>query len=321
MVDFTSAPSALEQVLGRLVEAGITDAQDLAPALGLQSHHVGRPLRKLTLAGVLEPEPSGKLRVTPRGRAWLGIEPTPTTPEPAVVPERSAEPRLLPPQIAAEMDRTAVGADVGRVPPAAVHWADGWTRLGIAVARIREALGSVRMVMPVVRIARPKVRLAMPTVRLAAPIVGRRGPNLTNLRLTVDGVELSGSRARRMAAATASVLVVMILIRMALPAVPVGAGAIHDDARPLTDEAVATPRPAATSTPSDRWVTVNHTNGLGLVLRPAPASTARNLTLAEGARLRVTGEPVQQAGRVWLPVVSQSGKTGWVASEFVAPDP
>jgi hypothetical protein len=311
LVDFSSAPSALEQVLGRLVEAGITDAQDLAPALGLQSHHVGRPLRKLTLAGVLEPEPSGKLRVTPRGRAWLGIVPTPTTPEPAVVPQRSAEPRLLPPQIAAEMDRTAVAADVGRVPPAAVHRADGWTRLGIAVARIRETLGRVRM--------------PMPTVRLAVPIVGWRWPNV---QVTVDGVDLSASMARRIAAATASVVVVMIVVRLAVPGwsstsveVPLGVGALHDDARPLTDEAVATPRPAATSTPSDRWVTVNHTNGLGLVLRPAPASTARNLTLAEGARLRVTGEPVQQAGRVWLPVVSQSGKTGWVASEFVAPDP
>jgi hypothetical protein len=65
-------------------------------------------------------------------------------------------------------------------------------------------------------------------------------------------------------------------------------------------------------------VVVKHTNGLGLVLRPVPGSTARILTLAEGARLRVTGEPVQQAGRVWVPIISASGKTGWVASEFVA---
>jgi hypothetical protein len=73
-------------------------------------------------------------------------------------------------------------------------------------------------------------------------------------------------------------------------------------------------------TPPAQWVMVNHTNGVGLVLRPAPATSARILTLAEGARLRVTGDPVQQAGRAWLPVASQNGKTGWVASEFVAPE-
>jgi hypothetical protein len=165
----------------------------------------------------------------------------------------------------------------------------------------------------------------MARVRLAAPIVGWRWPNV---QFTLDGVELSASTGRRIAAVTASVVVVMIVLRLAVPgwssttvAVPDGVGALHDDARPPTNEAVATPRPAATSTPSERWVIVNHTNGSGLVLRPAPASIARTLILAEGARLRVTGEPVQQDGRVWLSVVSQNGKTGWVASEFVAPDP
>jgi hypothetical protein len=311
LVDFSSAPTPLEQVLGRLVEAGITNADDLALALGLQSHQVGRPLKKLTLAGVLEPEPTGKLHVTPGGRTLLGIEATPTTPEPAVVPQGSAAPRLLPPHIAVEMDRTAVGVGFGRLPRAAVDEADGWTPLGIAFPSIREPLGRARM--------------AMARVRLAAPMAGWRWPNV---QFTLDGVELSASMARRIAAVTASVVVVMIVVRLAVPgwsstsvAVPVGVGALHDDARPVTSEAVATPLPAATSTSSERWVIVNHTNGFGLVLRPAPASIARTLIFAEGARLRVTGEPVQQDGRVWLPVVSQRGKTGWVASEFVAPDP
>jgi hypothetical protein len=167
--------------------------------------------------------------------------------------------------------------------------------------------------------------MAMARVRLAAPMAGWRWPNV---QFTLDGVELSASMGRRIAAVTASVVVVMIVVRLAVPgwsstsvAVPVGVGALHDDAHPLTSEAVATPRPAATSTSSERWVIVNHTNGSGLVLRPTPGSIARTLIFAEGARLRVTGEPVQQDGRVWLPVVSQSGKTGWVASEFVAPDP
>jgi hypothetical protein len=83
--------------------------------------------------------------------------------------------------------------------------------------------------------------------------------------------------------------------------------------------------PAAPATgpgdPRVQWVVVNHTNGLGLVLRPSPASAARVLTLQEGARVRVTGEPVQQGGRAWLPVTSATGKSGWVAGDFVAPAP
>ena len=65
---------------------------------------------------------------------------------------------------------------------------------------------------------------------------------------------------------------------------------------------------------------VQHTNGLGLVLRPEPASSARVTLLQDGARLRVTGSSVQQGGHAWLPVTSTSGASGWVADEFLVPD-
>jgi hypothetical protein len=79
----------------------------------------------------------------------------------------------------------------------------------------------------------------------------------------------------------------------------------------------ATPAPAAAA---DRWMVVDHTNGLGLVLRPEPASNARVQLLKEGARLRVTGTSVEQSGHQWLPVTSTTGASGWVAGEFLAPE-
>ena len=45
LVDASSAPSALEHRLGRLVDAGMADAGDPAPALGMQAQHVGRRSR------------------------------------------------------------------------------------------------------------------------------------------------------------------------------------------------------------------------------------------------------------------------------------
>ena len=113
LVDATSAPSALEHRLGRLVDAGIADAGDLASALGMQAQHVGRPLTKLTLAGALEREPSGDLRVTPAGRTWLSIEATPSPPELVSLPERPAAPRLRAAQVALHV-RILVERDLRR---------------------------------------------------------------------------------------------------------------------------------------------------------------------------------------------------------------
>jgi hypothetical protein len=320
LVDVSSAPSALEQRLGRLIDAGIADGGDLASALGLQAQHVGRPLTKLTLAGVLEREPSGDLRVTPAGRTWLSIEATPGPPELVSPPERSAAPRLLLAQVAVDEDpdvervqgaedRAAPDVGGGKVAVARSH--EGWTPPRI-VARVRKTLGSVRRAMPEVPVAMPAFRLVWPRVQL-----------------TVEDRALSTSTVRRIAAMTASAVVLLTAVRLAVPAwpstsnaLPIGVGEVHEDAPPVANAPVATPpRPTPANTPSERWVIVSHTNGVGLVLRPAPAANARILTLADGARLRITGQSVQQAGRAWLPVASQSGKTGWVASDFVASEP
>jgi hypothetical protein len=319
LVDATSAPSALEHRLGRLVDAGMADAGDLASVLGLQAHHIGRPLTKLTLAGALEREPSGDLRVTPAGRTWLSIEAAPGAPKLLSLPERAAAPRLLAKQaavdedpdlerVAAAEDRAA--PDVGGGKLAVARSQEGWTPPRI-VACVRETLGSVRRAMPEVPVALPAFRLVWPRVQL-----------------TVEGRALSTSTVRRIAAMTASAVVLLTAIRLAVPAwpspsnaLPVAAGEVHEDAPPVANATVATPQTSASTTRPERWVIVSHTNGVGLVLRPAPAANARILTLADGARLRVTGQPVQQAGRAWLPVASQSGKTGWVASDFVASEP
>jgi hypothetical protein len=83
---------------------------------------------------------------------------------------------------------------------------------------------------------------------------------------------------------------------------------------------VAVPTPVLVPTPTvEHWMVVGRTNGLGLVLRPAPASPARVLLLQEGARVRVTGSAVQQGGHAWAPVTTSNGTSGWVASEYLAP--
>jgi len=306
LINVDSAPSRLEQTLGRLVEAGITHADDLASSLGLESHHIRRPLRKLTLAGVLDSEPSGRLQLTPAGRTWLRIELTPKATEPLILPEPIGCAAPAPLKIDVDEDRIPVDAEA-ELPPLAEPTTRWRPRL-IAVAGVRAALARVGM-------AVPRVRLELPAVQV-----------------TLDGIALSTSTARRIAVVAASAVALMIAVQLGLTAWPVTAVAPLVDARTAHDDPpalataptaapVATPGPAAASAPSERWVVVYHTNGLGLVLRPAPASTARVLTLKEGARLRVTGDPFRQAGRAWLPVASQNGKTGWVASEFVAPEP
>lgn len=312
------APGAIELRLGRLVDAGIVDAADLASALGLQPHHIGRPLTKLTLTGVVERAPSGDLRVTPAGRAWLRIEPTPIACESVALSERPAAPRLLVARVADDEDpdleripgtddRAAPAVGGGQVTVARSQ--QGWTP-PLIVASVRQGASSVRKAMPGVPVSMPGLRLGWPTVQL-----------------TVEGRALSTSTTRRIAAMTASAIVLLAAVRLAVPAwpstsnaLPVAVDATHEGAPPPVNAPVATPQ-TSPSTRSERWVIVNHTNGVGLVLRPSPAADARILTLADGARLRVTGEAVQQAGRAWLPVASQSGKTGWVASDFVAPEP
>ena len=84
---------------------------------------------------------------------------------------------------------------------------------------------------------------------------------------------------------------------------------------------LATPTPTrAEPTPApERWMVVQHTNGLGLVLRAEPASASRVSLLKEGTQLRVTGDSIEKSGHAWLPVASSNGTTGSVTGEFLVP--
>jgi hypothetical protein len=128
---------------------------------------------------------------------------------------------------------------------------------------------------------------------------------------------------RGLLAAAGAATVVLAGVRLGLPSSGSGAVAAGADARPTPHLIVlATPEPEPPlSVTTDEWLEVRHTEGLGVVLRTAPASTDRLLLLPEGARIKRTGAPVQQAGRAWLPVVSPTGKSGWVAGDFVVPAP
>jgi hypothetical protein len=155
---------------------------------------------------------------------------------------------------------------------------------------------------------------ALQRVRGAGRDVAQRLPRL--------GVRTPTFSRRSLAAVAGSAAVLMVGARVG---VPVG---FWSPAPSSVVQAAATPprapTPAATPAPgppTEHWLLVQHTDGLGLVLRPAPGSPERVLTLQEGARLRVIGDPVEQAGRSWLPVASPSGKSGWVAGDFVAPAP
>ena len=78
----------------------------------------------------------------------------------------------------------------------------GWTPPRI-VACVRETVGSVRRAMPEVPVALPAFRLVWPRVQL-----------------TVEGQRASTSTVRRIAAMTASAVVLLTAIRLAVPARP-----------------------------------------------------------------------------------------------------
>jgi len=361
--DPQAVPSALERTLGRLVAAGITRADDLASSLGLEPLHIRRPLTQLSLAGLLDRDPSGSMQLTSAGRAWLGNEATSHEREPVIASEDVAAARLVRRQRVMSEARTTAEAEIGaeaeRRPPAAVpisapggvravstvpataptsapvrRVAVAWRRLPAttlrtgrtgpvaAVAAAATAWLARWMVLSGSRAAVDKLRVAAAGVWLALPAV----------QLTLNAVELSTFTGRQLAAVAAAAVALMAAAQLGLAAWPVSTGApsdsagvpVHTDLPGLEPAAavapVATPPPPAGSA-VERWVVVSHTDGLGLVLRTAPAAAGRVLTLKEGARLRVTGESVQQAGRGWLPVAAQGGRTGWVASEFVRTEP
>jgi hypothetical protein len=214
-----------------------------------------------------------------------------------VIADRSTAPRLRPLRLELDEARSVAEKEVER--PARV-----------ALGRVAVPWSLPQAAWPRVAVAWPRVPLVWPGVKVAWPRV----------QVLLGGVELSASAGRRIAAGAAAALVLMLAAQVGLPTVTPAA----EQTAATAPVPIAVPPPAVSTVaepPPERWVTVQRTEGVGLVLRPSPGSTARVLTLQEGARVRVTGDPVQQAGRVWLPVTSQSGKTGWVAGEFVAPLP
>jgi hypothetical protein len=291
------APGVLEHTLGRLVEAGIAQPDDLAALLGLESQHIARPLRNLTLVGAAERQSNGGLQLTPAGRVWLKVAPVGEVAEPLLIADRSTAPRLRPLRLDLDEAGSAAEAEKEVERPARV-----------ALGRVTVPWSMPQIAWP--QIAWPRVGVAWPRLKVAWPRV----------QVVLGGVEMSASAGRRIAAGAAAAVVLMLAAQVGLPTVTPAA----EQTAATAPVPIAEPAPAVSivaEPPPERWVTVQRTEGVGLVLRPSPGSTARVLTLQEGARVRVTGDPVQQAGRVWLPVTSQSGKTGWVAGEFVAPLP
>lgn len=74
----------------------------------------------------------------------------------------------------------------------------------------------------------------------------------------------------------------------------------------------------ATALPRRGFVKVTNTGGQGVNMRAEPsANAARVDVLTEGAILEVIGPDVQAEGRTWRSLKDKSGKTGWVAADFL----
>jgi hypothetical protein len=95
-----------------------------------------------------------------------------------------------------------------------------------------------------------------------------------------------------------------------------------------TTEAGVTAAPAeevaaapATSAPAaEVRVRVTGTDGDGVNVRREPSGTGQLITaVAEGALLTVLGEPRRNEGRSWRMVRTQSGRSGWVAADYLTP--
>ena len=83
MPEVVDAPGELEEILGRLVAAGVAQPTALAELLGVELLEIGRPLRALVRVGIVAQDAGGGLQVTARGEAWLRLPPaTSSAPEP-----------------------------------------------------------------------------------------------------------------------------------------------------------------------------------------------------------------------------------------------
>ncbi|MGB9739058.1 SH3 domain-containing protein [Chloroflexus sp.] len=86
------------------------------------------------------------------------------------------------------------------------------------------------------------------------------------------------------------------------------------------NEANTTAQPAPT--PAPRFFVVVNTGNQGLFLRPQPNRNDPPITtLPEGTRLEQIGEDVPGSDYVWRPVRTPDGLEGYVAVDFLAPEP
>jgi hypothetical protein len=274
-------PGPLDRILGQLLEAEAGNADDLAACLGLESPQLARSLRRLTANGAVDRSPDRTLALTPDGRAWLAVQPLAVEESPpATVPKSIAAPPLQPLRLSAEMAllrREWLPTD-DQDEPQPRRWRLNAARLPLKLPRLQLPALGTRRVPPVLRGT---------GVAVVATIV---------LLATVQ----SGLPAQAVAG-------------LAPPAVA------HDEpATPIPPPVPTTPPPPSPMpAPREAWRLVAHTDGLGLVLRPAPAASTRIRNLPEGTRVRVTGAAVSRAGHAWLPVETATGQTGWAAAEYL----
>ena len=345
-----SVPTRLEAVLGHLVAAGVAQRADLAAVLGLEAAMLGRPVRGLLRTGVLATTDAG-LEVTPRGRIWLDLEPPAPEPRLRLVPATGEAERTTEwtraeakPRGVTGQEGAAVAAPRLPVPePRRPTW---WHQIGrgpwAVAASIRSIISASH---PEPEGARHNTPASAPDPHTGGAIAARGRPTrhacqrtdphtgravaavraraLQRVRGAGQGCGAAPPASRR---ANADVQSAEPRGGRRLGRGPHGRSAsgravgFWSPAPNSVVQAAATPPraavPAATPVPgppTEQWLLVQHTDGLGLVLRPSPGSPERVLTLQEGARLRVIGDPVEQAGRSWLPVASPGGKSGWVA--------
>ncbi|MBX0326625.1 SH3 domain-containing protein [Oscillochloris sp. ZM17-4] len=82
------------------------------------------------------------------------------------------------------------------------------------------------------------------------------------------------------------------------------------------------PTLAPTTPPAPKFFTVTGTGGQGLFLRPAPSTDGAPITtLPDGTRVEQVGEDAPGGDYMWRKVKAADGQEGWVAVDFLTPEP
>ncbi len=83
---------------------------------------------------------------------------------------------------------------------------------------------------------------------------------------------------------------------------------------------VSTPTPGVT--PGIGFARVGNTNGFGANVRSEPGLKYEMLTqLSDGSRVELTGEAQTADGFTWQRVLLEDGRSGWIAENFLIPEP